>query len=80
MTEETPLDLEKSLEQLERLVDELESGELPLETAMRKFEEGVKLTRLCQSALKDAEQRVEILLKNAGGEETLERFEADDEA
>ena len=80
MTEETPLDLEKSLEQLEKLVDELESGELPLETAMRKFEEGVKLTRLCQSALKDAEQRVEILLKNAGGEETLKRFEADDEA
>jgi exodeoxyribonuclease VII small subunit len=75
MSGETPLNLEKSLEQLEGLVDELESGDLPLETAMKKFEEGIKLTRQCQSALKDAEQRVEVLLKSAGGEEVLEEFE-----
>jgi exodeoxyribonuclease VII small subunit len=74
MSVETPLNLEKSLEQLETLVDELESGDLPLETAMKKFEEGIKLTRQCQSALKDAEQRVEVLLKSAGGEEVLEEF------
>jgi len=77
MSGETPLNLEKSLEQLETLVDELESGDLPLETAMKKFEEGIKLTRQCQSALKDAEQRVEVLLKSAGGEEVLEEFEVD---
>lgn len=78
MSGETPLNLEKSLEQLETLVDELESGDLPLETAMKKFEEGIKLTRQCQSALKDAEQRVEILLKSAGGEEVLEEFKAEE--
>ena len=69
--------LEKALAELEDLVDELESGDLPLEKAMKKFEEGIKLTRGCQAALKDAEQKVEILLKSAGGE-TLEDFEADD--
>jgi len=68
------IDLEKALAELEALVEELESGDLPLETAMKKFEQGVKLTRGCQSALKDAEQRVEVLIKSAGGE-SLEEFE-----
>ena len=72
------IDLEKSLAGLEKLVEELESGDLPLEKAMQKFEEGIKLTRGCQAALREAEQKVEILLKSAGGE-NLEEFEADDE-
>jgi len=71
-------DLEKSLANLEELVEELESGDLPLETAMKKFEEGIKLTRGCQTALKEAEQKVQILLKSAGGEENLEDFEVTD--
>jgi len=70
--------LEKSLADLEKLVEELESGDLPLEKAMKKFEEGIKLTRGCQTALKDAEQKVEILLKSAGGED-LEDFEVDED-
>jgi len=45
---------------------------------MKKLEEGIKLTRGCQAALKEAEQKVEILLKSAGGED-LEEFEADEE-
>lgn len=72
-------DLEKSLAELEDLVEELESGDLPLETAMKKFEEGIKLTRGCQTALKEAEQKVQILLKSAGGED-LDDFEIDDDA
>jgi exodeoxyribonuclease VII small subunit len=72
------INLEKSLTDLEELVEELESGDLPLETAMKKFEEGIKLTRGCQAALKDAEQKVQILLKSAGGEE-LTDFEIDDD-
>lgn len=55
--------LEKSLEELETLVEQLESGELTLEEALKQFERGVKLTRECQAALKEAEQKVEILLK-----------------
>ena len=78
MTAKKPVNLEKALADLESLVDELESGDLPLENAMKKFEEGIKLTRRCQAALKEAEQKVEILLKSAGGEESLEAFEADD--
>lgn len=78
MSVKKPLNLEKSLEQLESLIDELEAGDLPLENAMKKFEEGIRLTRSCQSALKDAEQRVEILMKSTGGDESLEDFEADE--
>ncbi len=70
--------LEKSLADLEELVEELESGDLPLEKAMKKFEEGIKLTRGCQTALKEAEQKVEILLQSAGGED-LEDFEVDED-
>ena len=76
VTAKKKLDLEKALSDLEKLVDELESGDLPLEKAMKRFEEGITLTRNCQAALKDAEQKVEILLKSAGGEE-LEDFEVD---
>ena len=56
--------LEKTLEELEALVTRLEAGDLPLEQALKEFERGVKLTRQCQAALKEAEQKVEILLKN----------------
>ena len=78
MTSNKKFNLEKSLADLEEIVDELESGDLPLEKAMKKFEEGIKLTRGCQAALKEAEQKVEILLKSAGGED-LKDFEADEE-
>ena len=78
MTAKKPLNLEKSLSGLESLVEELEGGELPLDKAMKKFEEGVKLTRECQAALKEAEQKVEILLQDADGEESLQEFDSDD--
>jgi len=73
MSAKKSLNLEKSLADLETLVDELESGDLPLEKAMKKFEDGIKLTRQCQAALKEAEQKVEILVQSAGGED-LEDF------
>jgi exodeoxyribonuclease VII small subunit len=63
-TEKTDLGgLEKTLEELEALVTRLESGDLPLEQALKEFERGIKLTRACQAALQEAEQKVEILLK-----------------
>ena len=77
MTARKPINLEKALADLESLVDELESGDLPLEKAMKKFEDGIKLTRSCQTALKDAEQKVEVLLKSAVGDEALEDFKVD---
>lgn len=72
------VNLEKTLADLEKLVEELESGDLPLEQAMKKFEEGIKLTRGCQTVLKEAEQKVQILMKSAGGAE-LAGFEVDNE-
>ena len=78
MSASKKVNLEKALADLESLVEELETGDLPLEKAMKKFEDGIKLTRACQSALKDAEQKVEILLKTAGGE-SLEPFETDED-
>ena len=77
MSSTKSVNLEKALADLEGLVEELESGDLPLEKAMKKFEEGIKLTRSCQKALKDAEQKVEILLKSAGGE-SLEDFDSEE--
>jgi exodeoxyribonuclease VII small subunit len=77
MSSKKTVDLEKSLADLEALVAELESGDLPLEKAMQKFEQGIKLTRGCQSALQDAEQKVQVLLKSAGGDE-LQDFADDD--
>ena len=79
MSSKKSINLEQSLADLEQLVEELESGDLPLEKAMQKFEAGIKLTRGCQAALKDAEQKVEILLKSAGADEQLETFEVEDE-
>jgi exodeoxyribonuclease VII small subunit len=74
-----PPDFERALDELERLVERLEHGDLPLEEALRTFERGVELTRHCQSALKAAQQRVEILLKR-NGQATAEPFVGSEES
>jgi len=62
MAKKTP-QLEHSLDSLEALVERMESGELTLEESLQAFEQGVKLTRECQQALSQAEQKVRILLE-----------------
>jgi exodeoxyribonuclease VII small subunit len=66
-TDSKPLDFETAMRDLEQIVERLEHGDLPLEESLAAFERGVMLTRSCQTALKEAEQKVEILLKKAGG-------------
>ena len=61
-------DFEKSLSELETLVQKLEQGDVPLEDALQSFERGVALTRQCQAALRTAQQKVEILLAKNGEE------------
>lgn len=61
-----PIDFEKSLAELESLVQRLERGDVPLDEALRTFERGVALTRQCQARLQAAQQKVEILLKRSG--------------
>lgn len=75
-----PPDFEKSLQELETLVERIERGDLPLDEALKAFERGVALTRECQSALAAAQSRVDILLQREGAE-TLAPFATDaDEA
>jgi exodeoxyribonuclease VII small subunit len=66
-SESKPLDFETAMRDLEQIVERLEHGDLPLEESLAAFERGVVLTRSCQTALREAEQKVEILLKKAGG-------------
>jgi exodeoxyribonuclease VII small subunit len=68
-------DFEQSLAQLEALVTRLESGDLPLEEALACFEQGVRLTRECQSALSAAQQKVQ-LLRQRGENSVIEDFSA----
>jgi len=64
---------EDSLQELESIVEQLEQGDISLEASLKSFEQGVKLTRICQTALQDAEQKVQILLEK-NGQQTLEPF------
>ena len=63
---------EKALENLEELVSSMENGELSLEDSLKAFERGIKLTRECQTALKDAEQKVQVLINEEGDTEDME--------
>lgn len=71
-------DFEKALEDLEELVSSMEEGELSLEESLKAFETGIKLTRDCQSALKTAQQKVQILMNEHGDTEDLDLLESDD--
>jgi exodeoxyribonuclease VII small subunit len=67
-------DFERSLARLEEIVQKLANANLSLDEAMKLFEEGVELTRVCQKQLEEAEGRVEVLLKKADGKLVAEPF------
>ncbi|MFT7129912.1 MAG: exodeoxyribonuclease VII small subunit [Gammaproteobacteria bacterium] len=60
------IDFEQALDQLEELVEDMENGDLTLEESLKAFEEGIKLTRECQTALSEAEQKVQMLIEENG--------------
>jgi exodeoxyribonuclease VII small subunit len=64
---------EASLAALEKIVRELERGELPLEKSLELFERGVRLSRECQERLQEAERRIEVLLQRDGGDDEVGR-------
>jgi exodeoxyribonuclease VII small subunit len=76
------LDFERSLGELETIVEKLEQGDLTLDDSLKQFERGIQLARTCQSALKEAEQKVEVLLRKSGDPEKFEpaQFDATEEA
>ena len=61
------LTFEKAMKKLEQIVRELESGDQPLEKAIKKFEEGVQLSKFCSEKLDETEQKVTLLLKDQTG-------------
>jgi exodeoxyribonuclease VII small subunit len=77
----SPIDFERSLAELEEIVEKLEQGDLSLEDSLKHFERGVQLTRACQTALKQAEQKVEILMRKSGAGDAFEAapFDASDD-
>lgn len=72
-----PIGFETAMKELEKLVARMEKGDQSLEASLRDFEQGVALTRLCQSALAEAEQKVQILTKTQAGAD-LAPFEPED--
>lgn len=66
---------EASLNELEKIVNQLEEGDLSLEESLKLFEQGVKLSRECQQRLAQAERRIEVLLKDAEGNPSLAELE-----
>jgi exodeoxyribonuclease VII small subunit len=68
---------ESALNRLEAIVTELEKGDLPLEDALKTFEEGVRLSKGCLKMLEEAERKVEILLKDKEGKKRPRRFDYD---
>jgi len=66
---------EASLEALERIVQELERGDLPLEKSLELFEQGIGLSRQCQERLSQAERRIEVLLRDNQGRPVVSAFE-----
>jgi exodeoxyribonuclease VII small subunit len=68
---------EEALQKLESLVEAMESGDLPLETLLARYEEGVKLTKICQDKLAEAELKIQQLEKTAGGELRLKPLAAE---
>ncbi len=68
-------DFENALKALEDIVARLEKGDLPLETALELFEQGVQISKFCNSKLTEAERKVEILLRDQKGEMQAEPFQ-----
>jgi exodeoxyribonuclease VII small subunit len=61
------LTFEQAFEQLEQIVQEMESGKLSLENALQKFEEGIRLSRFCSKQLEETEKKITLLIENADG-------------
>lgn len=79
MSSTKPKTFESSLEELERIVRQLEQGELTLEKSLELFEQGVTLSRDCQERLNQAERRIEILMRDNQGRASVHPFDPESE-
>ena len=69
------LNFEKAMDRLEAIVEQMESGKLPLEDLIVRYEEGMNLVKICQERLASAEQKIEIIARNSGGKPVVKTFE-----
>ncbi len=65
---------EQAMKRLEEIVEQMESGELPLENLIVRYEEGMKLVKVCQERLAAAEKRIEIITRNSAGKPVVKEF------
>jgi len=69
------LNFESAMDRLEKIVEQMESGELPLEDLIVRYEEGMNLVKICQERLASAEQKIEIITRNSAGKPAVKDFE-----
>jgi exodeoxyribonuclease VII small subunit len=72
---EPPLNFEGAMDRLEEIVEQMESGKMMLEELIVRYEEGMKLVKVCQERLASAEQRIEIITRNNAGKPVVKEFE-----
>jgi len=77
---ETELNFEGAMDRLEAIVEQMESGKLPLEELIVRYEEGMNLVKICQERLANAEQKIEIIARNSAGKTVVKDFEPMQEA
>jgi len=77
---EAELNFEGAMDRLEKIVEQMESGKLPLEDLIVRYEEGMKLVKTCQERLANAEQKIEIITRNSAGKAVVQEFEPAHEA
>jgi exodeoxyribonuclease VII small subunit len=73
---ETERNFESAMDRLEAIVEQMESGKLPLEDLIVRYEEGMNLVKICQERLANAEQKIEIIARNSAGKAVVKDFEA----
>jgi exodeoxyribonuclease VII small subunit len=71
----TELNFETAMDRLEKIVEQMESGQLPLEDLIVQYEEGMNLVKVCQERLASAEQKIEIIARNNAGKPVVKEFE-----
>jgi len=72
---EAELNFEGAMDRLEKIVEQMESGKLPLEDLIVRYEEGMNLVKVCQERLANAEQKIEIITRNSAGKAIVKDFE-----
>ena len=72
---EAELNFEGAMNRLEKIVEQMESGKLPLEDLIVRYEEGMNLVKICQERLATAEQKIEIIARNSAGKPVVKEFE-----